>query len=158
MEAMEFRTKGRNNTVPMTQYARSQNQIDLPNHVVRKLHPLLKLPLHGHSSVLRIKVPKTRPAMQQMQWDKGWQNSTSSAEMSPMEYDCDLKTYYYQNEAQVTIAHNSIGIFSMTINGKSINKNVATLDSCLMHCRGKGEYIWSVFSFSDFFFFFPRKL
>lgn len=69
-EATELITKGRKNTFPMTQNARSQNQIDFPNHTVRRLHPLLKWPLHGHSSVLGIKIPKTRPAIQQKQWQR----------------------------------------------------------------------------------------
>lgn len=57
-----------------------------------------------------------------------------------------------KQKAHVTIAHDSIGIFPMRINGNSINKNFAMLHSCLMHCRGKVEYIWSMFPFLTFFF------
>lgn len=99
MEATQFITKGRKNTFPMTQYARSQNHSDLPNHAVRRLQLLLKLPLQA-TAVLS----GSRFQRQDLQYnrcsDKGWQNSISSAKLSPREYDWDLKTYYYQNETK----------------------------------------------------------
>lgn len=126
----------------MTQYARSQNQNDLPNQVVRRLHPVLQLPLHGPSSVLRTKIPKTRPAIQQMQVTKGVRIPPLllKSHIWNMTLISKLPITRMKQKTHVTIAHNPIGIFSMRINGKSINKNLATLHSCLLHCKGKGEY------------------
>lgn len=141
-EATEFTTKGTKNTFPMTQYARSQNQTDLPNQVVRRLHPVLQLPLHGPSSVLRTKIPKTRPAIQQMQVTKGIRIPPLllKSHIWNMTLISKLPVTRMKQKTHVTIAHKPIGIFSMRINGKSINKNLATLHSCLLHCKGKGEY------------------
>lgn len=120
-DATEFITKAWKNTFPMTQYARSQNQTDLPNHLVRRLHSLLKLPLHGYSSVLGIKIPKTRPAIQQMQWQRVAEFHLS-AEISPMEYDCDLKTYCYQNGAKGS-HHNSSWFYRNFLNENKWKKH-----------------------------------
>lgn len=57
-----------------------------------------------------------------------------------------------KQKAHITIPHNPTGIFPVRINGKSINKKLSMLHSCLMHCRGKVEYTWSVFPFLTFFF------
>lgn len=153
-EATELITKGEKNTFPVAQYARSQNQIDLPNQAVKRLHPLLKLPRHGHSSVLRTKIPKARTAIQQMQVTKAGRIPPPLLEFHLWNMTVISKFVItrIKQKAHFTIAHDSIGIFSVRINGKSINKTFATLHSCLMHCRGKGEYIWSVFPFLTFFF------
>lgn len=121
---------------------------------MRRLHPVLQLPLHGPCSVLRTKIPKTRPMIKQTQVTKGVRIPPLllRSHIWNMTVISKLTITRIKQKAHVTIAHDPIGIFSTRINGKSTNKNLAMLHSCLLHCRGKGEYIWSVVPFLTFFF------
>lgn len=103
---------------------------------------------------------KTRPATTTDAGDKGCQNFTSSAELSCMEYDCDLKTYCQQNKTK-DLCHNlgfSIGIFPMRTSGKSITKKNQLYVSLLLNALQRKGGLYMVNDCFFAFFFFAQKV
>lgn len=129
-KATEFITKAKEEHIPNDPAChacfRTPNQTDLPNLKMRRFHPLLQLPLYDHSSCnlsvsLGPRCQRQDLRLQEMRVTKA-QNFTSSAELSRMEYDCDLKTYCYQNETKES-CHNILFFYRNFLNENKWKKH-----------------------------------